>query len=268
MTNFYTYVFLDPLKPGRYVYGEYVFDHEPFYVGKGKRQRAFDFVRSHHVGHKITFLQCRGKEPIIRKVHEELTERDAYEMEKKLIFLIGRRDERKGPLTNLSDGGKAGVLGKTRKGEKHHFFGKSRSEATRKKIANKLNGNIPWNKGLKNHLPKEVLKKMRDSHRGYEMPERQRNNISKANKNKPKPIGFEKHLLGNNHSIKNWLVVSPNGSILTIKNLTEFCKSENLSYEALRQTMYTEGKHRGFGIIEKTRKRKPLVRRVCLRVAN
>ena len=37
---FYVYVYLDPRKPGNYVYGEYSFDYEPFYVGKGSNGRC------------------------------------------------------------------------------------------------------------------------------------------------------------------------------------------------------------------------------------
>jgi hypothetical protein len=41
MNSFYVYIYLDPRKPGKFHYGEYCFDYEPFYVGKGKDNRMF-----------------------------------------------------------------------------------------------------------------------------------------------------------------------------------------------------------------------------------
>jgi len=37
--KYYVYVYLDPRKPNKYVYGNYQFEYEPFYVGKGKERQ-------------------------------------------------------------------------------------------------------------------------------------------------------------------------------------------------------------------------------------
>ena len=58
---FYVYVYLDPRKPGDYIYGEYHFDYEPFYVGKGRYNRLYIHLKKNiynpHFHNKIKKIQ-------------------------------------------------------------------------------------------------------------------------------------------------------------------------------------------------------------------
>jgi hypothetical protein len=111
---FYVYVYLDPRKPGYYVYGNYIFEYEPFYVGKGKNGRShvhlFESKQKYngnkHFSRKIKKIhkEC-CIDPIIIKVKDTLTEDMAFEIEKEMIFVIGRSDKKLGTLCNLTDGG-------------------------------------------------------------------------------------------------------------------------------------------------------------------
>ena len=76
---FYVYLYLDPRKPCDYNYGEYNFDYEPFYVGKGSGKRMYDHLYGNkwnrHFISKIKKIQkvC-GCNPIIVKYQEMLSE--------------------------------------------------------------------------------------------------------------------------------------------------------------------------------------------------
>jgi hypothetical protein len=108
------YVYLDPRKPGKYKYGEYEFDYEPFYVGKGENNR----INIHLNGYILENDPNKMKTNIIKKIiretsnepirifyKENMVEQDAFDLETLMIITIGRKDLGLGPLTNMTNGG-------------------------------------------------------------------------------------------------------------------------------------------------------------------
>jgi hypothetical protein len=71
-------------------------DNTPYYIGKGKGNRAF------HKSHNVSVPKDRSK---IQFIETELTETDAINLEKHYISLYGRKDNETGILRNKTNGG-------------------------------------------------------------------------------------------------------------------------------------------------------------------
>ena len=106
--EYYVYIYLDPRKKGIYQYDEFVFDYEPFYVGKGNGKRYLKHLLETKLNTSNLFkfrvinkIRKIGLEPIIIKIKEKLFEDYAYELESRVIELIGKRCDNVGPLTNI-----------------------------------------------------------------------------------------------------------------------------------------------------------------------
>jgi hypothetical protein len=136
-------------------------DGTPYYVGKGKGNRAF--IKKNH------FCIPPSEERIL--IQEFLCESDAFEAEVFLISYYGRKDLGTGYLLNRTAGGEG-------------FSGGILSEDHRQKISNALKGK-PKPKRTEEHCHRlsEVKKGTRHS-------EETRQKMSRANKNNP--YGFKR----------------------------------------------------------------------------
>ena len=131
------------------IYYTYAFlreDRTPYYIGKGKGERAYiknrKGIRPPKDQSRIIFLK------------QNLTEEEAFKHEIYMIAVLGRKDLGTGILRNKTDGGEGSsgairseetrkILSEKNKGENHPFYGKSRSEETRRRLSESKKGKLP-----------------------------------------------------------------------------------------------------------------------------
>ena len=165
-----------------YVYAHIRLDKmEPFYIGKGKGERAYDLYRNPH---HDAIVDEYGHAVVI--IADKLTEEEAYWLERDTIedyvFNLGYGIDIEGHkdydhelphLTNMDWGGIGGKSGvkqseeakrknsESHKGEKHNMYGKKQSEETRRKKSESMKGK---NKGKKHS--EESKRKMSEAASG------------------------------------------------------------------------------------------------------
>lgn len=226
--NCYVYVYLDPRKPGKYNFDleEMSFLYEPFYVGKGTGDRLLKHLTEYeknknynpYKNSKINKIIKENKYPIILKYKENLLEKDAFDVEIKLILKIGKKSKN-GPLTNLCDGGDGSFSkeSRTKQAETmkrlykegkliHPMLGKTHKDNSKKKMSNaKLGKKFTL-------LQKEKLKKVRC----------EKKNISQT---------------------LRWKVISPQGEEFVIYGLGEFCRNNNIQQAHMFEVANNRRKH-------------------------
>ena len=118
----FIYVYLDPRKPGEYKYGDYQFDHEPFYVGVSSGRTIHDrkvrhlqyakndkdITNNNYKKNIIKSILFDNLEPIILKYIDRMSLSESFLKEKDMILTIGNRYDKSGPLVNISKGGDGG----------------------------------------------------------------------------------------------------------------------------------------------------------------
>jgi hypothetical protein len=160
---YYVYQYIDPIT------------NLPFYIGKGKGDRLYTHIKEtsgrQTNGRKYKYIQQlknHGLEPIIEKIAENLDAQSAYNLEKKLIVLYGRKGiDPNGILTNICIDNRPPVTS----GPKHHNYGRPvitmHTIETKKKISESKKGKPSWHKGRKKS--DETRKKMSESRSGIKL---------------------------------------------------------------------------------------------------
>lgn len=165
-----------------YVYAYLRSDGTPYYIGKGKKSRAFNSHGSISVPKdksRIVFLETN------------LSEVGALALERRMIRWYGRKDLGTGILRNMTDGGE-GISGlivseETRRKLSDAQKGKKHSEETRRKMSKSQKGKI---------FSEEHRTKLSEAIKKAYTSENYREKISLFNKNKAKDKTFRSKLLG------------------------------------------------------------------------
>ena len=104
--DYYVYVILNLDESGKFIYGDSEFDFLPIYIGKGKNKRELEHFKPYSLktdsekNKSLLQYNCVSK-----KLVNNLSEGDAFKLERDYIELIGRRNLDTGPLLNLTSGG-------------------------------------------------------------------------------------------------------------------------------------------------------------------
>jgi hypothetical protein len=218
-----------------YIYAHYKADDPdspPFYIGKGKGKRDKSGRRNPYwknISNKHGF--------IIKRLAENLTEQEAWDLEKKLIARYGRLVDNTGCLCNLSEGGEgaSGVIhskatkekwSKAKKGKTwEEIFGAEKAARIREQ--RKLR--------TRKHSD-ETKKKISESKKGSKNPmygkklsDEQRKKLSELRKGKPSPTKGKKYSESTRQNYKKGAILrsnDPNWRNNISKALTGIVRSE------------------------------------------
>jgi hypothetical protein len=271
MDNYVVYCYLDPKKPGIFLFGNLKFDYEPIYIGKGKPNRPQRHLtlyknNTNRFYSKLQSIIESGITPEYKIIKSNLTEEKSFEYEKHFIELIGRI-ENNGTLTNLTDGGEGqsgfkfsneSKLKRSQnfKGVLNPMFGKSHSEETISKISKSKIGEPSNRKDMTfeeiygNDKSTDIKQKMSEKGKeriGEKNPmfgkKHKEESIEKMRTNRIQLFGEKNPNYGRKYkesekTFDTWEITDINGNTLIIDNLTKYCRENQLNPTCMRDVFY------------------------------
>jgi hypothetical protein len=172
--HFYTYAYLRE-------------DKTPYYIGKGKGDRVYKKSKN-------DIKPPRDKSRIIL-LKQNLSEKDAFNHEKYMIAIFGRKDLGTGILHNRTDGGdgSSGVLQteETKLKRSNALKGRPRPEEVKNKIGEKNKGRTQ---------SQEARNKIGDTHKGNTYWAGRKHTEESKQKMRDAKVGKSSHMKGKSHS--------------------------------------------------------------------
>ncbi len=250
--RYYVYVYLDPLKPGLFRYGDELFEFEPFYVGKGSGNRMNNHMAPNYLKRndaksmRIKSIISNGVTPIIVKIKDGLESKEAYIVEGYYLNTIGKLNEGKGPLLNSMGAAGDGIS--------------THSEEVRRKISEA---------GLGRKMSAEAREKMRLSKLGKNNPMYTNGKTCgdcyrKKMTRRDCKLGERNPMFGvkltdeqrlkrsiNSPRCKTYIITHKDGREEVITGLRKYCRDNNLTFRCLTRVLYGKRNHyRGMKIRE------------------
>lgn len=190
-----------------YVYCYLREDGSPYYIGKGKGNRAW--IKGKGEVHPPTDLSR------VKILHDDLSEHEAFSLEKALITEHGRKDIGTGILHNKTDGGEGPS-------------GAKRSVLTKDRIRKSMSGR----KFTETHKKKLAL-----SHSKKKLSKEHKHKIKEANLIRFSKIEERIKLSkkgSTNPNASVWKITNPDGEEVVVIGLTSWCRENNIPRDRVR----------------------------------
>lgn len=182
-----------------YIYSYLRKDNSPYYIGKGKEQRAYTKGRNE--------VRPPKDKSRVRILKNNLTEQEAFEVEKLYILMFGRKDNGTGILRNKTDGGDGAS-------------GRIDSEETRRRKSQSLTG-----RKIRKETGEKISRVLRAKNMKHS--EEHKKYLSEKLKGK-KPTEY--NILVSKSKAKPHKITFRNGESIVVNNIMDWCKENGYSH--------------------------------------